>query len=286
MKRSRPSDVKAILAERAIRPNRVLGQNFLVDQNILAIILTSAHLARTDTVLEIGPGLGVVTERLLDVAGRVVAVEKDPSLAEYLHDTLGPAVRLQLITADALELDLPALLRDEKITHVVSNLPYSAGTRILMEIMAADARPLRLVVMLQLDVAERLIAAPGSKAYGTATIFTQLYYDVWLRKVVSPTCFYPPPDVRSAIVEFYRRAEPVAQPDNTGCFRDLVRWCFSQRRKQIGHILAHAPQTLAAGTDPAILLQAAGCRPDQRPETIAVREWVALANALYMVRAN
>jgi len=281
VKRTRPSDVKALLAAQGIRPNRVLGQNFLVDANILKIILESAHLAPEDTVLEIGPGLGVLTEHLLARAKRVIAIEKDPALAAYLHATFAHHDRLHLMTADALEVNLETLLHAEAVTHLVSNLPYAAGTRILLECVAAPARPWRMVVMLQSDVAERIIAAPGTKAYGVASIFTQLHYEVWLRKTVSPTCFYPPPEVRSAIVECYRRQPALPQPAEPDQFQALVRWCFSQRRKQLGHILLHAPPTLCpSGIDAVAALQQAAIRPDQRPETVAVTQWVELANTL------
>ncbi len=281
MKRTRPSEIKALLAERDILPSRVLGQNFLVDQNILDIILASAHVAEGDGVLEIGPGLGVLTEPLLARARQVVAIEKDRRLHAYLQETFGGHPRLELIQADALDLDLPDYIHTKGITHVVSNLPYSAGTRILVELIHAESRPLRMVVMLQSDVAERLVAGPGTKAYGSLSIQAQLYYDVVLRKQVSPSCFYPPPEVRSALVEFYRldaTRHAVHAPDH---FRALIKWCFSQRRKQIGTILHHAPASLM-GTAPAIAtcLETAGLTHDRRPESIAIAAWCALSNAL------
>lgn len=282
MKRTRPSDIKALLAERGIQPNRVLGQNFLIDANILKIILDSAHLAPEDTVLEIGPGLGVLTEHVLTQSKSVIAIEKDPALAAYLQEAFAHDPRLQLITADALEVNLPALLQAEAVTHLVSNLPYASGTRILLECVAAPTRPWRIVVMLQSDVAERIIAAPGSKAYGVASIFTQLHYEVWLRKTVSPTCFYPPPEVRSAIVECYRRDPPLPQPLQYRPFQTVVRWCFSQRRKQMGTILLNAPaEVVPDGRKPLQALERAVIRADQRPETVAVDQWVTLTNTLW-----
>jgi len=268
-----------LLASRDIRPSRVLGQNFLVDGNILQIILESAHVAEDDTVLEIGPGLGVLTEPLLARAGRVIAIEKDPRLAAYLREAFETTPHLTLIEGDAMEQDLSGLLQREAVTHVISNLPYSAGTRILMELIESEARPLRIVVMLQQDVADRLTASPGNKAYGIAGIFAQLHYDVVLRKIVAPTCFYPPPDVRSALVEFYRRAAPVEPVHDLIQFREVVKWCFSQRRKQLGRILHDAPLRIIPRkreTDAA--LDDVGLRPDQRPESVTVAEWVRLAN--------
>ena len=281
MKRSRPSDIKQLLTELDCLPSRVLGQNFLVDENILHIILESAHLAEDDVVLEIGPGLGVLTEHLAKRAKRVIAIEKDPKLAAYLREAFASQPAFHLIEDDALNQPLRDLLRDKGITHVISNLPYSAGTRILMELVDAEHRPLRMVVMLQVDVAERLAALHGSKAYGLASIHAQMFYDVVLRKVVSPTCFYPPPDVKSAIVELYRRAHPQTPLRNTTHFNGLLKWCFSQRRKQLGRILLNAPDTIVSpGSDVKHVLEESGVRPDQRPESIPVATWGALSNAL------
>lgn len=281
MKRTRPSDIKALLAERNILPSRVLGQNFLIDQNILNMILDSAHLAPEDTVLEIGPGLGVLTEHLLAQAGRLIAIEKDPRLAAYLRETFGAQSKLRLIEGDALEQDLPMLLSRDSVTHVVSNLPYSAGTRILMELIDAPDRPLRMVVMLQQDVAARITAMPGGKDFGITAIHAQLYYDVILRKQVSRTCFHPPPDVRSALLEFYRKPVPVTALDDETHFRHLVKWCFSQRRKQLARTLLNAPTHLVPpGLDPITHLDALGIPAQKRPESLSIRQWGALSNGL------
>lgn len=281
MKRTSPSDIRALLAERDIRPSRVLGQNFLIDENILHILLDSAHLAESDQVLEIGPGLGVVTEFLLAQAGRVVAIEKDPRLAAYIREAFADRPHLTLIEADALQLDLHALLEEHRITHVVSNLPYSAGTRILLTLFEAPLRPWRLVVTLQEEVAERLIAPPGSRVYGVASIHAQLYYDVRIRKIVRPTCFYPAPEVRSAILECYRRAEPLATVVDKPHFNELIKWCFSQRRKQIGRILSNAPKTLVPGRVPVdSLLADAGLAFEQRPASIPIPAWASLSNGI------
>ena len=281
MKLTSPSAIKALIARYDLIPSRVLGQNFLADENILHIILDSAHLAAEDRVLEIGPGLGVLTEQLVARAAHVVAIEKDPRLSAYLRETYAHRPGLQLIEGDALDQSLSDLLARERITHVVSNLPYSAGTRILIELIDSPHRPLRMVVMLQSDVAERLAAPPGSKVYGIAGIHAQMYYEVLLRKTVSPTCFYPRPEVKSALIELYRRPEPQTVLREPAFFNKLVQWCFSQRRKQIGRILTHAPaDVIPSARDTAVALRAAGIEPDQRPESIAVATWGRLANEL------
>lgn len=281
MKRTRPSEVKELLAARDILPSRVLGQNFLIDQNILNIILDSAHLAESDHVLEIGPGLGVLTEYLIRASRHVIAIEKDPRLAAYLREAFEQYPNLKLIEGDALDQNLPELIRSYAITHVVSNLPYSSGTRMLMEMIDGNPRPLRFVVMLQLDVAERMAATPGTRAYGLLSIHTQLHYDVCIRKQVSASCFHPPPDVRSALVELYRLEEPKIVLDDELHFRELIKWCFSQRRKQLGTILQHAPNhVIPSKADLAIRLTQIQIPLTHRPEDLSVADWGRLSNVL------
>lgn len=281
MKRTRPSEVKELLSDRQIIPSRVLGQNFLVDRNILDIILDSAHLAESDHVLEIGPGLGVLTEHLCQRAQRVIAIEKDPRLAAYLREAFAQQPALELIEGDALEQDLPKLLQSRSITHVVSNLPYSSGTRMLVEMVDSEHRPLRFVVMLQSDVAERLAAMPGRKAYGLVTIHAQLHYDVVIRKIVSPSCFYPPPEVKSALVELYRLDSPRVAVRNETHFRALIKWSFSQRRKQLGTILQRAPSHVVPHPQATQdRLQQLELAATLRPEQISVEHWGLLSNAL------
>lgn len=282
MKRTRPSEVKQLLAERNILPSRVLGQNFLIDQNILQIILESAHLNEDDHVLEIGPGLGVLTEHLVRVVHHVTAIEKDPRLAAYLREAFAHCPDLQLIEGDALEADLPGLVDRQGITHVISNLPYSSGTRMLVELVDCPDRPLRFVVMLQSDVAERLVAPSGSKAYGILSIHAQLHYDVWIRKTVSPSCFYPPPEVRSALVELYRRDRPMIELRDETHFRELVKWSFSQRRKQLGTILQKAPQSVVPDAHRVSQqLAELDIVATLRPEQINIVDWGRLSNTLH-----
>ncbi len=281
MKRTRPSEVRTLLTERQIIPSRVLGQNFLIDQNILNIILASAHLNEDDHVLEIGPGLGVLTEHLIRAGRHVTAIEKDPRLAAYLREAFAHCPDLQLIEADALESDLPGLVQRHGITHVISNLPYSSGTRMLVELIDCPDRPLRFVVMLQSDVAERLVAQPGSKAYGLLSIHAQLHYDVVIRKHVSPSCFYPPPEVRSALVELYRRDRPMIDLRDEPHFRELVKWSFSQRRKQLGTILQKAPRQVVPDSHTVShQLAELNIASSLRPEQISIIDWGRLSNKL------
>lgn len=261
MNLTRPSEVRALLTDLDFHPSKSLGQNFLIDANILNIMLETAEVSGNDVVVEIGPGLGVLTGPLADRARRLVAIEKDKRLHAYLSQELISRTNVDLILSDAMDVDISAL----GATKVVANLPYSVGSRLLMNIFMAQEIPEKIVVTVQLEVADRLVAQPGSKDYGLLSVWAQLKYAVNIRKVISPTCFHPPPQVKSAIVEMARREPPVSltRPD---VFRDLVKRSFSHRRKQMGTILKDPTALATAGIDPRA-----------RPENLSVDDWVRLA---------
>lgn len=267
MKPTRPSEVRALLERLNFKPSRVLGQNFLVDANILRIMLDAAELSKSDAVLEIGPGLGVLTGPLIERAGRVVAIEKDDMLHEHLRRNFSDAATLTLIHADALEVALDELLAGG-INKVVANLPYSVGTRVLVELCHATHLPERMVITVQREVADRMIARPGIKDYGVLSVFAQTDYAVTLHKVVANTCFRPVPQVESAIVLFVKKLRAVG-PKSPAAYRALVKRCFEQRRKQLGSLVREHEAIARVGLD-----------PKQRPETLSVDNWIALANTL------
>lgn len=268
-----PSEVKALLDQLDFRPSKVLGQNFLIDANILKIILTTAFLHQSDGVLEIGPGLGVLTEWLARWSGKVVAIEKDRRLFDYLSERFEKTRNLRLIHADALDVNLDEILADG-VNKVVANLPYSVGSRLLVELTELPHRPEQIVVTVQREVAERLTAKPGTRDYGLLTVFAQLRYDIGIRKEVSPTCFYPPPDVHSAIVNMVLRDE---QPElrDVEQFKALVKTAFAQRRKQLLTVLKKNFPTGIEDT-----MQKLGIDLRARPENLSPTQWTALANAL------
>ncbi len=314
MRLTSPTEVRALLEEMDFKPSRILGQNFLIDGNILRILVDLADLQPSDGVLEIGPGLGVLTAPLIERAARVVAIEKDDVLYEKLAERLAEAANLELIHADALAVDLPGLLaggsfdgRDGigavagpcrpvasvfadrtaadpvppfgvnkpvdvprlvcPLNKVVANLPYSVGSRLLVELARAPHRPERMVVTVQREVADRMVAGPGSRDFGVLSVFLQLDYEPFLRKRVSRTCFFPAPQVESALVELRRRPQRVEPLENESGFHELVRTCFAHRRKQLGAIL-RKPEAIAA----------AGLNAQQRPETLSIGDWIRLAN--------
>lgn len=265
-----PSEVRELLSQLGLRPRRALGQNFLIDANILRILLRTAELRREDQVLEVGPGLGVLTEWLVRYAGRVVAVEKDPALFQFLQSHFAGTANLDLIHADILDADLEALLAGG-VTKVVANLPYSVGSRFLVELFQSANPPARIVVTVQREVARRLAAAPRAEDYGLLGILAQTVYAVKIVKEISPTCFLPSPEVRSAIVELVRLPDDrEPRPRNRAALLELLQGAFARRRKQLAPFLKSQ----------AGLLARLGIEPRARPEDLSPEQWVQLSNEL------
>ena len=271
-----PTHVKAWCIENGFHPNKTLGQNFLIDRTILDAMVEAAGVGPGQNVLEIGPGLGVLTEALLACRARVTAVEKDTRLADRLAGALGNPPDLRVLAADALELDLDTLLA-ERFDACVSNLPYSVGTRILLNLALHALAPQRLTVLVQTEVAERFAAAPGAEARGQAGVWLQLDHDVTLVRSVKASCFWPRPEVGSTIVRLDRH--PCAlSPAERAWFFELTRYAFMHRRKQLGAALRRAPAPLACDdSDLAARFADAGVDPLARAEQLTLAQWQALA---------
>lgn len=266
-----PKEVRGLLAQLGHRPNKGLGQNYLIDANILDIIADTAGIGPDENVLEIGPGLGALTERIIPKAKSVTCIEKDPTMAKYLRSRFSA---FTLIEEDALDVDLDALFAGG-ITKVAANLPYSVASRLMVDIAECAHRPEIMSLTIQKEVADRLTAPSGDKHYGMLGILTGVYYRNTLVKKISPTCFLPPPKVWSAVVKMERRDVPVVDEATYPTFKKLVKHCFSQRRKQVGTILKHM------GISPVDeLLAAAGIEHTERPEVIEIERWASLARLL------
>lgn len=241
-----PSQVKAWCIENEFHPNKVLGQNFLIDRNALEAIvdagLDGAELSSDGKVdvLEIGPGLGVLTEEMLNRGARVTAVEKDPVLAGRLKAALGDPADLEVIAGDALEV------RPEgRFGCMVSNLPYQAGTRILLELVQRRELP-TMTVLVQTEVAERLAAKEGSKTRGLAGVWAQLDYDVKIVRKVSASCFWPRPEIGSSVVKLVRHDRNIDfSAECRKFFHSLTKKAFEHRRKQLGSIFKDLIQSTA-----------------------------------------
>ena len=239
-----PSQVKAWCLGHGFHPNKVLGQNFLVDRNALEAIVDAAALSPGTRVLEIGPGLGVLTEEMLRRGLVVTAIEKDPVLADRLAEALGNPPGLAVRAGDALDLIKEGAC--DGFPALVSNLPYQAGTRILLELTQRTGTPETAVVLVQTEVAERLAAGPGSKVRGLAGVWVQLDYDVQLVRAVKAACFWPRPEVGSTVVRLVRhhRNDALSAEART-CFRQVTKQAFEHRRKQLGAIFKGMVQSTA-----------------------------------------
>ncbi len=272
MNRTSPSEVKAWCIERGFHPNKTLGQNFLIDRNILEVLADAVGCAPGDRVLEVGPGLGVMTEELLRRGAEVTAIEKDPPLAAWLRESLVREYpgQLHLQEGDALVCAWDELLK-EGFRAFASNLPYSVGTRILMELIQQEGAPDRLVTLVQQEVAERFAAAPSTPERGTAAIWLQIDYDVKIVRSVKPTCFWPPPEVTSAVVLMERHTRSQLTPEQKVFLRALSKHLFTQRRKQLGAVLRKSPEAFRR-LDP----ERVGIDPKRRAETLTLPEWEAL----------
>lgn len=267
-----PSGVRAWIAEHGFLPSKVLGQNFLIDGNILRIMVDAAEIGDGDRVLEVGPGLGIVTELLAAQAQHVVAIEKDRRLFHHLVTAFAEQPALTLMHADALDVNLGELIRAHHLNKMVANLPYSVGSRIMVELFMLPHGLDRMVITVQREVAERMGARVDTAEYGLLSIWAQLDYEVKVVKRISPSCFHPRPQVTSAIVALRRAHERRCALRDPALFDRLLKHAFSRRRKQIGTILngfhhQGAPALARAGIDPM-----------RRPETIGVTEWVTLAD--------
>jgi 16S rRNA (adenine1518-N6/adenine1519-N6)-dimethyltransferase len=264
-----PSVIKALLDSLEHRPNKGLGQNYLIDSNILGIIVAAAEISPNDQLLEVGPGLGALTQALLTTGAKLIAVEKDQTMVAHLRKYFQS---LELLEADVLDVNLNELFAGG-INKIVANLPYSAGSRFIVNAIEANPLPEKMVFMVQREVADRLTAQPGSKTFGPLAIWSQLNYAVKNIKNVSPTCFMPAPKVWSAVVRFEKRPAPLAEVQDYERFKKLIKLCFTQRRKQIGsNLRKNAPEFFQC-------LEKCGIDPAARPEQISIERWVALANA-------
>ncbi|QHI68286.1 16S rRNA (adenine(1518)-N(6)/adenine(1519)-N(6))-dimethyltransferase RsmA [Tichowtungia aerotolerans] len=267
-KLTNPSVIRELLNSLGHRPNKGLGQNYLIDGNILGIIVDAAEISENDRLLEIGPGLGALTQALLATGAPLTAIEKDPAMVAHLKRTFQG---LELREDDVLNVDLEALFVDG-VNRIVANLPYSVGSRFIVNALEARPLPEKMVFMVQKEVADRLTAQPGGKAYGPLAIWSQLNYDVKNIKNVSPKCFMPAPKVWSAVVRFEKRETPLADLADYSAFKRLVKTAFTQRRKQIGSNLRKNLPEFFQG------LENAGIDPAIRPEQISIQQWVSLAN--------
>jgi 16S rRNA (adenine1518-N6/adenine1519-N6)-dimethyltransferase len=273
-----PTATRDLLASLGHQPKRFLGQNFLVDGNIVRKSLELGEVRPGDTVVEIGPGLGTLTSALLEAGAEVWAVEKDRVLHAHLTEQLAPgfAGRLHLLEGDAVDHPLAGLPSEAAAAgfKIVANLPYAIATPWLDAVLGGPL-PERMVLMLQQEAAQRYAARPGTKSFGAISVFLQAAYEVAPGHKVVPACFHPRPDVDSYLINLRRRPAPFVFPVP---MKALIRACFQQRRKQIGAILrGRAPDQAPVWRE---LLRVEGLSEQTRPEGIPPAWWMRFAARL------
>jgi 16S rRNA (adenine1518-N6/adenine1519-N6)-dimethyltransferase len=269
------SEMREILTRRDIHLTKSLGQNFLHDANQLQKIVEAAELSKADKVLEIGPGLGPLTELLLEKAGEVLAIEMDRRLVEVLRERFASTENLKLIHDDALEI-LRREPRDWSDWKLVANLPYSVASPILVELAQSPRRPERMVTTLQLEVAQRLMARADDDDYGVLTLLVQLDYEPRDSFKIPADCFFPAPNVDSMCVVLQRRARPLLADGQRAAFVKIVKRAFSQRRKMMLKLLKQdwaVDKLVAAFAELKI-------SPQERAEKLSLEQFVALTEIL------
>ncbi len=277
------TQTRGLLRRFDLRARKGLGQHFLIDEEVLRLITVAAELTSTDIVMEIGPGLGVLTRELARQAGWVVAIELDNKLAAILKQTLASFSNVTIINEDVLRIDPTALLQEQKAKSppevsgsfsykVVANLPYYITSPVLRHFLEASIKPQIMVVMVQKEVAETIVAEPGQASL--LSISVQLYGKPTIIGYVPAQCFYPAPEVDSAILRVALYPQPAVEIADKEGFFALVRAGFSASRKQIGNSLSQGlglPKVEVLS-----LLERAGIAPQRRAETLTLEEWARL----------
>lgn len=280
-----PARTKEILQRHGFRFKKRLGQNFLTNPHVLERIVQAGAVSADDDVLEIGPGIGALTEFLAEQAHQVLALEIDPRLLPVLAETMAPYPNVTVVEGDVLKVDLAKVLADhfdgQHQLKVVANLPYYITTPILLHLIAAPVTFAEITVMMQKEVADRLAAAPHSKDYGSLSIAVQQRMTVTTAFTVSRTAFVPAPNVDSAIVNLQPRQAPLVAVSDQAAFDRLVRGSFAARRKTLWNNLTNLfGKDEATKAKLTAALAAAAVAPSARAETLSIPQFAALAEAL------
>lgn len=276
------AQVKKLLRQSGLKAKKSLGQHFLVDTSVLQTIVEAAELSEEDTVIEVGPGLGILTVELVRNAGNVVAVELDAKLASLLKSRLGSPANLRVVNADILKVNPSQLLEGENKYKVVANLPYYITSPVLRYFVEASPKPSLMVMMVQKEVGEAIVADPGKMSLLAVSL--QVYSKPRIICHVPAHSFYPQPKVDSVILRFDILPEPVVKVSDINGFFSLVRSGFSSPRKQLHNSLAHGLDIKPS--EVMLLLEKAKIDPKRRAEALNLGEWAKLYEAWAVSKWN
>jgi 16S rRNA (adenine1518-N6/adenine1519-N6)-dimethyltransferase len=269
-----------ILKKYGIQPTRSLGQSFLIDNNITAKIVDSAGIERSDTVVEIGAGPGMMTRRIADKAGSVIALEIDSRIVEVLRHELGTRPNVRIVETDVLDFDFSTVARDKDRIKVIGNIPYNISSQILFRLIEYRHVLSSVTLMFQREVAERIMAPPGSKEYGILSVMTVMYMLPSKVTTVPASCFYPKPRVESMVLAMDVRERPLCEDCDYDIFRKVVRSAFAKRRKTLINSLKESPFIRDLDIDLTSILGGLGINPKRRGETLTVEEFARLSRAI------
>jgi 16S rRNA (adenine1518-N6/adenine1519-N6)-dimethyltransferase len=273
------ASIRKELAEYGLIPRKRWGQHFLVDPNILKKVIRTAQVEKEDVVLEVGPGLGEMTLALARQVKKVIAIEIDSKLVAILEKKMKDYPNVEVIKSDILKVDFNRFLKKEgHPIKVVANLPYQISTPLLFRFIESKEVFSTFTLMLQREVAERLVASPGNKEYGPLSIFVQLFSNLSIRFLVKPSAFFPPPKVDSAVVYMEWKEKTMIEMHDEEWFKRVVKACFGYRRKTLLNALKHSELSLTEAVE--LKMEEVGIDPRRRPETLTIQEFVSLAEAL------
>ena len=279
-----PQNTIEVLQKYDFTFQKKFGQNFLIDTHVLDKIISAAHITKEDMVLEIGPGIGTMTQYLAEVAGKVIAVEIDKNLIPILSDTLSEYQNVRIINEDVLKLDLRKLADEEnggKAIKVVANLPYYITTPIIMGLFENHVPVESITVMVQKEVADRMQTGPGSKDYGALSLAVQYYAEPYIVANVPPNCFMPRPKVGSAVIRLTRHKEPPVEVKDEKLMFDIIRASFNQRRKTLANGLNNSDKITCSKEIITEAIEKLGKGSSVRGEALSLQEFASLSNDIF-----
>lgn len=282
-KLSNPQKTIEIIRKYEFAFQKKFGQNFLIDAHVLDKIIAAAEITKDDFVLEIGPGIGTMTQYLAENAGKVVAVEIDRMLIPILKETLSGYGNVKVINGDIMKLDIGKLAEEEnggRPIKVVANLPYYITTPIIMGLFESHVPIDSITVMVQKEVAQRMQALPGTKDYGALSLAVQYYAEPYIAANVPPNCFMPRPNVGSAVIRLIRYREPKVSVKDEGLMFRIIRASFNQRRKTLQNGLNNSPEITAGKEQIAEAIALVGLPASVRGEALTLEQFAALSDAL------